>query len=352
MRKRFVCLFLALLLLTGGGSAYAASAGSSGDPLISLSYINDVFVPAAVSAFRTMLSDAQNAGNAQTRTQTADAMAPVTISAGGSVSMVSGQTVVLLSGRASISITHGSVVNASVGFEAADGYLNQYQRYIVCEDSAVTIGIIEDSSLTLSSGASVTQGDGKVSPFSDVKRGSWYFDDVISAYERGLVSGMTSTTYAPGGDLTVAQAVKLAACMHQLYNDGEVTLKNSSSGPWYRSYVDYALETGVISQEFADYDAAIERNRFVQVFYNALPEKEYGRLNSIPDGSIPDVAMSDESANEIYAFYRAGILTGYTGTPGYEEHAFGGDSTISRAEVAAIMNRMFDASTRRMFTLS
>lgn len=344
MKKRFFCAALALTLLLSG-SVWAAG-GDRDDPIISLSYLRDTFIPEIKKAIAQLISGRQPPEQAAERT------GRLSVSAGGSVTLETGRTFILTSGSARLSIQRGSVVNASVGAEAADGAVNPRQRYIVCEDSLVTLEITGDAALSVAGTASVTQGDGKVSPFSDVLRGSWYFDDVISACERGLVNGMTATAYAPEGTLTAAQCVKLAACMHQLYNDGSVTLEPSAGGtPWYRSYVDYALENGIIDSEFDDYDATIVRRQFIKVFYNALPEEEYAGLNSIPDGAIPDVGGSDESAMEIYAFYRAGILAGYTNTPEYAEHAFAAGTTISRAEVAAIMNRMFDSGARLEFEL-
>ena len=56
---------------------------------------------------------------------------------------------------------------------------------------------------------------------------------------------------------------------------------------------------------------------------------------------------TDKFAAEIYEFYRAGILTGSDA-----KGTFHSASTIKRSEAAAILNRMFDASTRKSFTLS
>ena len=69
-------------------------------------------------------------------------------------------------------------------------------------------------------------------------------------------------------------------------------------------------------------------------------------LNNIADNAIPDVKLGDKCADEIYAFYRAGILTGSD-----KQGTFNPDSTIVRSEVAAILLRMYDASTRVQFTL-
>lgn len=344
MKKRIFCALLAAAMLLT--PAVYAAGGDRDDPIISLSYVRDTFIPEIKEAIAGLISgrDTQYRGEAQT--------ARVAVSAGGSVSLEQGRAFVLTSGSACLSVLRGSVVNASAGDEAGNGAVSLNQRYIVCEDSAATVEIVNDAVLTVAGTAEVTQGDGRVSPFVDVVRGSWYFDDVLNCYERGFINGTTPTTYTPGGTLTASECVKLAACMHQLYHDGAVTFTAVEGKLWYRCYADYALENGIIDQEFEDYTAVIDRRQFVQMFYNALPEEEYAELNSIPDGAIPDVDMSDADAKEIYDFYRAGILTGCAGIPGYAEHAFAADTTITRAEVAAIMNRMFDTDSRVEFTIN
>lgn len=346
MRKQLFCALAAAAILLSAQPAIAA-AGGRDDPIISLSYVLDTFVPEMKRAIAELIS----------ARQTPEQFLPlpsvlVSVSAGDSVSLGQGQTFVLTSGSANMFVDSGSVVNVSAGDRAYSGPVGLYQRYIVCEDSAATVDVTADAVLSVAGEVSITQGDGRVSPFSDVQYGSWYYNDVINAYERGLVDGMTDSTFVPEGTLTVAQCVKLAACMHQLYAGGTVTLRPSTGDtPWYRSYVDYALKNGIITQEFDNYDAIIARGQFVYVFYNALPRSEYAVLNDIADGAVPDVAAADAFAREIYAFYRAGILAGYTNTPGYAEHAFAADTTITRAEVAAIMNRMFDAGTRIEFEI-
>ena len=83
-------------------------------------------------------------------------------------------------------------------------------------------------------------------PFSDVPANAWYYDDVRKAYDMGLISGITATTFSPDKNLRYCEAVKLAACMHQRYTEETVTLKDSPSGKWYDSYVKYAFENYII----------------------------------------------------------------------------------------------------------
>ncbi|MBQ3929114.1 MAG: S-layer homology domain-containing protein, partial [Clostridia bacterium] len=51
--------------------------------------------------------------------------------------------------------------------------------------------------------------------------------DVASAYESGLINGRDETHFAPDANLTYAEAVKLAACMNQMYYYGYVDLEST-----------------------------------------------------------------------------------------------------------------------------
>ena len=59
-------------------------------------------------------------------------------------------------------------------------------------------------------------------PFTDVSSNSWYYSSVRSAWEKGLIDGVTANEFKPNATLTVAQTIKLAAALHQLDRTGEV----------------------------------------------------------------------------------------------------------------------------------
>ena len=118
---------------------------------------------------------------------------------------------------------------------------------------------------------------------------------------------------------------------------------------WYDSYLSYAVENGIIEEDYAAYTAAqlntpISRGEFVHIFHGA--QSVYAVINSIADNAIPDVNTKDPFAAEIYAFYRAGILTGSDA-----KGTFHSERSISRAEVAAILVRMYDSDARLSFSL-
>lgn len=185
-------------------------------------------------------------------------------------------------------------------------------------------------------------------PFTDVSKSDWFYDAVKGAWENGLINGVTATTYQPKGTLTVAEAIKLASALHQMIKDGKVTLTNGR-GYWYETYVNYGVREGIFDESYQklSYEQMtkpVSRSEFVHIFFKAMDS--YKTINSVADNSIPDVKTTDTYGDEIYTFYRAGILTGSDAAG-----TFHPTSTIVRSEVAAILVRMYDASVRVNITL-
>ena len=186
--------------------------------------------------------------------------------------------------------------------------------------------------------------------FTDVSKSAWYYKDVAAAFKSGLINGKTAETFAPNDNLTYAEAVKLAACMHQLYTTGSVQLSNGT--PWYQSYADYAKANGIIIKDYA-WNEYATRAGYMEIFANALPEEAMEQMNWISHGSIPDVPETHPQADAIYQLYRVGILEGSTdvfnGT--LREHLCKPADPITRAEVAAILTRMMNPDKRISFEL-
>ena len=156
---------------------------------------------------------------------------------------------------------------------------------------------------------------------------------------------MTARYFKPDSTLTVAQAIKLAAALHQKQSVGFVTLQNGGTH-WYDNYVNYAIANGLIeavyqSKSAEAMNAAVTRAEFVHILSKLL---NTGAINTV--NSIPDVKAGDAYADEIFAFYRAGILTGSDrlGT-------FHPESSLKRSEAAAILVRLYDATQRQYITL-
>lgn len=180
--------------------------------------------------------------------------------------------------------------------------------------------------------------------FSDVSN-QWFAPYVQAAYEYNLVNGATSSTYAPNNNLTIAQAIKLAACLHSIYNTGTASFTNGTL--WYQPYVDYAMANGIIAAPYANYNAYATRADFAQIFAKALPAEALAAINHIDDNAIPDVSVGFSYGPAVYTLYRAGVLTGSGDT-----HAYKPNDTIMRSEVAAIAARMANPGIRVALTIT
>ena len=182
-------------------------------------------------------------------------------------------------------------------------------------------------------------------PFTDVPESAWYYGDVLAAYESGFVNGRSATMFEPSANLTLAEVIKLAACVRQKTEEGAVTLGNAPD-TWYLSYVAYALEHGMLPAGArwtdADFRRAATRGETMAVLANAASLEP---VNVIPDGSIPDVHTEDDYADAVYLLYRAGVAQGDT------DHRAHPTETVTRAEIAAIVNRLANPANRLSFTL-
>ena len=183
-------------------------------------------------------------------------------------------------------------------------------------------------------------------PFYDVDSNDWFYEPVKSAWQNDLIDGVTARYFKPERSLTVAQAVKLAAALHQKQSVGFVTLQNGGIH-WYDNYVNYAVANSLIEAAYQSksaemMNAPVSRAEFVHILSKTLVGAK--QLNTV--NSIPDVKSGDAYADEIFAFYRAGILTGSDrlGT-------FHPESSLKRSEAAAILVRLYDATQRQYITL-
>ena len=180
-----------------------------------------------------------------------------------------------------------------------------------------------------------------VPQFTDVAEDAWYHDYVYDLVYRGVVNGMTATTYEPEGKLTRAQFVKLLACS---LADAE-TLKTyegkhpfkDSEGHWAEAYIAWAKDKGIVegvsATEF-DPEAPITREQMATIFGRyALKQGIELPKSDNAAGSFPDADKISEYAREFVELMRiAGILNGY------EDGTFRPQGNATRAEAAKLFS--------------
>lgn len=181
--------------------------------------------------------------------------------------------------------------------------------------------------------------------FADVSESAWFLSSVSKAYEIGLMDGVSAKQFNPDGNITIAESITLAVRIYSMLNADGITF--SKTTPWYAAYRDYALENGIISSDYADYDKPATRMEFAAIISNVLNDELLAQINDINSGDIPDVKNANGNNQCIYKLYRAGIISG-SDTSG----TFNAASNILRSEVSAIIARVADENLRIRFSLN
>lgn len=180
-----------------------------------------------------------------------------------------------------------------------------------------------------------------VPQFTDVAEDAWYHDYVYDLVYRGVVNGMTATTYEPEGKLTRAQFVKLLACSLEEAEtlktyEGKHPFKDSE-GHWAEAYIAWAKDKGIVegvsATEF-DPEAPITREQMATIFGRyALKQGIELPKDAAPAESFPDADKISEYAREFVELMRiAGILNGY------EDGTFRPQGNATRAEAAKLFS--------------
>ena len=169
---------------------------------------------------------------------------------------------------------------------------------------------------------------------SDVPTDAWYHDAVGVCYEKGILSGVSDTTFAPDGLITTKEAIVIAARIHSMLNDRKIT----ATGDWFTPYEAYLQTQGVLQGNEYFTDSLMNRELFADLIYKVLP-------NNLPainaTSEIPAYLKTGSYYKTVLYLYQTGILGG---TDVYGR--FSPYKTLTRAEVAVICQRILDSNRR------
>ena len=187
------------------------------------------------------------------------------------------------------------------------------------------------------SGASVAHP--VVNPFRDVSKGSWYYDDVMYAFENGLMNGVSTTRFAPEKALTRAELVTVLYRMADspaVSADAARVFSDVSAGAWYAGAVGWGYETGIVkgysNGTFAP-DAEVTREEMITFLYR------YYQMQGEDVSASAALNFSDAGNVNTFALdamrwaVAEGILTGSAGRllP---------KGQTTRAQMAAVLSRL------------
>lgn len=180
--------------------------------------------------------------------------------------------------------------------------------------------------------------------FLDIEGGAWYIPSIKAAYEMAMMIGISDTEFHVKGNITLAQTICITARIHNIYHENNYDFTSIGDEPWFMPYVRYTKEKGILDKKYdyldiSLYDKEALRIEFVEILSKALPEEQMTKIKKVELISDIPAESNDERFNIIYDLYNAGILIG-------DGEGFKPWQKITRAEIAAVVSRMGDASLR------
>lgn len=259
MKKLFTAaaLFLALSLCL---PAALASGGEAADPLISLSYLEESFLPALEEAVSARLDAAEASRDARSFGNT-------TLKEGDVLSGSTGMTITPLSGE--VRLSGGTAVDVTEGREVEAGLLLQGHRYIVAEDAAAVFTVGSPAA------AVVWEGEAGFTP-SDKPD---YYAIAKALRELELFRG-TGSGIGDGFDLHLAptRGEGLVMFLRVLGEEADALAYNGGHPftdvpEWLSPYVAWAYRQGYsngVSAESFDPDRPIDPPEYMELMLRAL----------------------------------------------------------------------------------
>ena len=190
--------------------------------------------------------------------------------------------------------------------------------------------------LTVSTRIEVTFTNGKL-PFTDVRESDWFYDDVVFAYENGLFSGTSDTTFSPNTSMTRAMLVTV---LYRLEGQPAVNGRSGFSDVQYNGYyedaVTWAADNGIVngtSTTMFSPNANVTREQMAAILYRYAQYKKYNTAASSSLNSFSDhTSVSGYAVASLQWSVAEKLVNGSNGKLMPTGNA-------SRAQVAAILHR-------------
>ena len=166
---------------------------------------------------------------------------------------------------------------------------------------------------------------GDDNPFRDVRAIDWYYDDVMYAYDRGLIRGTAYNKFSPKEAFTRGMLLTILA-----RHDGVST---GVSAPWYQAGCDWAARNGI--SDGKNPEEAVSREEFALTLYRYAQYRGSSMLSGNDLSSFTDAsAVSDAALPAVQWAVSEAILRG-------DNFYLHPQSGTTRAEAAAMLHRFF-----------
>lgn len=356
MKKRLICILLALACVAGGVLAFAED--GSGRSLVSVSYLTGPFLSSLTQSIRSGVNAGLQSDGALERLEQlgqgylsqlsgeatdwvySDTHRVLNLKRGDTVSLTPGSTALWRTGAAEVS---AGFVDATAAADVPEGgRLISGHRYLnASEDSLATVSVLSDAAQLLLEGRwLLEESDEDVTPFTDlIQEDDWYYDGVYYVVDRKLFLGMSATEFSPGATMNRAM---LATVLYRLAGSPQTAYAQQFSdvpvGEWYSESVTWASRVGVVKgldDGTFGVTADVTREQIATMLYRYAKEflgmdvSYAGQLGTFYDSA----QVSDWAITPMAWAVGAGIINGT------DTNELLPRSGATRAQVAVILQR-------------
>ena len=176
--------------------------------------------------------------------------------------------------------------------------------------------------------------------FTDVFGQDWYDRWVNLAYSTGMMEGTGEGKFAPEKELSVAETLRLAACLESRVIQDDFHLQSVSGAQWYSSSVTYCEAVGIISYgeyEKDNLNRPVTRAEMARILGKTTAVRSMEHINDLTRvrSCVPDVKTGDYAAEAIFDMFAKGIFNGKDNLCSFHP-----DENLTRAEAAAVIARI------------
>lgn len=358
MKKYVAAMCAGALAVSLGCGVYALTGDES---LVSLSHIEDVFIPDAIDegvskaettfdkTYDDALDDLESVHKKLMKKATGSenpysaVLTPKDYAAGDMITLETGAGVLHYEGRARV-IHDGAFIDITSGTEIpSGGVLTPGHRYLVGEETIADVQVLSGAArLGLQSGYVFERGDEAKLPFHDVGIDDWYYDAVAYVYGEGIFTGVSETTFSP--DMTMDRAMlmtgfyRLAGSPEREMEEATASFRDVPESAWYYRFVRWAatqeITAGIGDGKFGP-SVQLTREQVVTLLYSFATRY----LGKTMDGRADvtnryDYEMSSEWARDAlsWAVHYKILDSSWVG-----ENTLGAHQYANRAEVAAML---------------
>lgn len=301
MNRRSAAALLLAATLLSGSAVIAADAGSSSDPLITLSWLKDTFIPDTVAKAEKRIEDQMEKMDSSALSGQGISGSELRVKRGDVLRLETGNGLISLAGSLS-GTSNGSIIDLTTGTELTPGSaLVLNHQYLAAENTSAVFSVISDTAVVRFTGNYQLSSSGEVDYNA--------LADALKAL--GLFKGST-VPYGSGYELEAAPT-RIQSLILFLRLMGEETAALDYSGgvvfsdvpSWAQPYAAYAYDKGYAKGRgkdaqghvIFDSNTSVSADEYATFLLRALSYEEgidFNWLTAVHDGVSLNVFTSGE----------------------------------------------------------